>query len=223
MAGGVTINGRDLSLYGAKMLDFSVSGISYTDNYSMQPNGFFPVRYQGQASLRDLTLTLDFVGTTWAECETLASDFMAELASGADIGLPDGYLYFCVIQKNAAPKRPSKYITTHTINLKAVRHGALETATTTTTETLLNAGNRPAPARVTVSGITGTVTVFGVTITGLTGTVILDGLSKTVTQNGQNVFGNTNLVKFPLLDVGYNEITVPSGCTVKVEYYPLYA
>lgn len=216
------VNDTPFSLYGAQMLDFSVGGVGVKNGYLFTPSAFFPVVVLGEITLRRVKITLDFSGLGWQETERAISDLTAVFLAGCDLLLPDGFYYRCAFDQNSAPKRPAPWISTATFEFDGVRHGRLEQRTLTASGSFVVEGNRPAPARLTVSGISGTVTVAGITITGLTGTVVIDGLSRKVTQNGSNVFGNTDLTTFPKLTPGRAEIVFTAGLTVKVEYYPLY-
>lgn len=208
-------------MYGCKVVDYSVGGVNMTDNYFMPPAGFFPVRYAGKVGMRQINLTLEFKGTP-EECEEYVSDFLADCNEGIDLFLPDGLWYRCIYNQDNASARKGKVYAQHTFRLLGVRHDALVTQTLTATRNIIVRGNRVTPCRLTVSGISGTVAVFGITISGLTGSVVIDGINGKVTQGNVNVFGNTDLTDFPKLKPGTNNIVVPSGCTVKIEYYPLY-
>lgn len=209
-------------MYGCKIVDYSVGGVNIMDGYFMPPAGFFPVRYDGKVGMRQINLTLEFKGTP-EQCEEYVSDFLADLISeGIDFLFPDGFWYRVVYNQDNATARKGRVYAQHAFRLLGVRHGALITETLTATENIIVQGNRVTPCRLTVSGISGTVTVFGITISGLTGSVVIDGINGTVTQGNVNVFGNTDLTDFPKLKPGTNSIVVPSGCTVNIEYYPLY-
>lgn len=221
----IKINGVALSAFGGRLLDFSVTGSSYKNGYTMPPRGFFPVRYIGDIGLRDVTLTVDFIGSEWSDAETAASDFIAELVRGADILLPDGFLYYSAFDSDAAFKTPARNIVTHTVKLKAVRHGPLvsDQFSAPATITVTASGNRETPARLYAEGVSGACAVKGISITDLTGEIVIDGIEGKVTRNGQNVFANTNLTTFPRLNPGANTITASGSLTgLTVEYYPLY-
>lgn len=216
------VNDTPFSMYGAKMLDFSVGGIGYKNGHLFTPNAFFPVIVSGQINLRHIEIELDFSGLGWRETERAISNLTAVFLAGCDLLLPDGFYYRCAFDENSAPTRPAPWISSVTFEFDGVRHGRLEQATLTESGHILVEGNRTAPARLTVSGISGTVTVCGITIEGLAGEAVIDGINRTVTQNGENVFGNTDLTTFPTLAPGRAEIVFSAGLTVKVEYYPLY-
>lgn len=212
---------NDFSTYGAKLIDYAVAGVDIKNNYMMPPAGFFPARYAGEVGMRTISITLEFKGTA-SERELNASALTKELVSGADVLLPDGFYYYAVYKQDIASKRKGLIYSQKQYQFFGVRHGALETVTLSSSGSITVKGNKQTPCRVTVANISGTVTVFGTTITGLTGTVVLDGIACKVTQGNVNVFGSTNLTEFPKLNAGANSITVPSGCTLTIEYYPLY-
>ena len=50
----------------------------------------------------------------------------------------------------------------------------------------------------------------------------LMGCKKTVTKNGANVYKNTDLISFPVLQAGVNQIDISDNTSVKVSYYPTF-
>lgn len=224
---GISINGTDISAYGAKLINYSVSGIPYSAHFVKAPQMAFPITFKGSAGLREIGLQLDFIATDAATAETNISSFVAACMAGCDLLLPDGYYYNCVFGAEEASKHVAPYISQLNIKLFGVRHGALVTSSAMTAETTLAVtGNRQTPARVTISNISAdcSVTINGteIDISDTTGTVIIDGINCTVTNSGVNVFGKTNLTKFPVLNAGNNVIDMTNGLSVIIEYYPLF-
>lgn len=209
------------STYGAKMLDFSVGEISVSNNYFFAPKGFFPVRYAGSHGMRDVSITLEFTGT-WATCTQNASNLVKDLSAGSDILLPDGFWYYCVLLPGKAPKRKGFSYESQVFTLKGVRHAALVTSTLSSDGTVSNTGNRETPVRLTISNVTEDIEVMGVTISDFTGTIVIDGINGTVTAGGNNAFMYTDFTEFPKLQPGSNSITVPSGVSLTIEFYPLW-
>ena len=223
----ITVNGQDISTFGAKLIDYTVGGIPYTDNFVKPPKHAFPIGFAGTDGLREITLSMDFVSTSAAAAEANVSNFVAECMSGCELLLPDGFYYTCVFGSAEASKHVAPWINQIAVKMKGVRHGEKVTSSTISAAgTLVVSGNRPTPAKVTVSGVTdgASITINGTEIefTDITGIVIIDGINCTVTSSGINVFANTNLTAFPVLNAGNNSIDMTSGVSVTFEYYPLY-
>lgn len=66
-------------------------------------------------------------------------------------------------------------------------------------------------------------TIMGITIKNLTvnTTVTIDGINKTVMAGTDNKWADTDLVDFPALQPGKNEITMSSNQPVVISYYPI--
>lgn len=218
----ITVNDIALGQYHADLLEYSVSGINYQNNYVTPLNGFFPISFQGTYGERTLTMKMDFSGATQAEAEGYSSTFVASVMGGAEILLPDGYYYKCALKKADASTHPAPWVSQLALTFACVRHGALVTVNMSQSGTLAAQGNRATPCKLTISNISGDCTVMGINITGITGTLIIDGITCTVTAGGENAFLNTDLTKFPTLEAGNNAIDMTAGVSVKIEYYPLY-
>ena len=93
---GVYINNTDISTYGAKLIDYAVNGIPYTNHYVKPPKHAFPIGFAGSADVREVSLTLDFVAASAAAAEANISSFVAACMAGCELLLPDGYYYTCV-------------------------------------------------------------------------------------------------------------------------------
>ena len=64
---------------------------------------------------------------------------------------------------------------------------------------------------------------MGITIKNLTTntTVTIDGINKTVMAGADNKWADTDLIDFPVLQPGKNEITMSSKQPVVISYYPI--
>ena len=51
---------------------------------------------------------------------------------------------------------------------------------------------------------------------------IIDGITGKITENGNNRFADTDLIDFPKIFPGQNEITMSYNIPITVEYYPLF-
>lgn len=67
--------------------------------------------------------------------------------------------------------------------------------------------------------------ISGITITDLEPdiTYVIDGISGRVTANGINYFAHTDIIDFPQIKPGKNEIRLSEEIPVTITYYPVYA
>lgn len=96
----------------------------------------------------------------------------------------------------------------------------------TGTGVIFNPGNSPSGVKLSFSPDEGVeaVTLMGITISDLQPgvTYVIDGLSGHVTANGVNYFAHTDIIDFPKILPGRNEITVSEDIPVEISFYPLY-
>ena len=216
------INGALLDIYCAKMLDYSVSPVDYDDGYLLPASSMTPVKLKPKIGLRTITITLDFEGDTRHEIEMNISKVATVLQDGAELSLPDGFLYTCVYEKSSNPTEKAPWIMQVKYTLSGFRHGEMHIETLTKTADIYVEGNYPAEAIYRISGASGSVTVNGITVKNISGEVVIDGMKKTVTQNGINKFGDTDMTSFPKLNIGQQTVQITGTATVEVSYYPIY-
>lgn len=217
------INGSSLSIYKAKVLDYSIRAVSYSDGYVKPVAKPFPVKLTPKIGLREITLTLDFEGNDAREITKAISSFTAALMANADLELPDGFHYWCGYDSASMQERVAPWIEQVTFHLHGLRHEELVTEQFASSGKLSVAGNMKTPAivKLTPQSESGAMTFNGITVECET-TVTIDGVYTTVLDaSGNNVFGNTNMTEWPKLTPGDNTITI-SGCTAEVSYYPIY-
>lgn len=217
------INGSSLSMYRAKLLDYSIGAVSYSDGYITPVAKPFPVKLTPKIGLREITLTLDFEGDDAREIAKSISSFTAALMANADIELPDGFHYWCVFDEAGAQNRVAPWIDQVIFTLHGLRHEEIVKQQFAISGKLAVEGNMKTPAIVKLTRASGasSMSFNGITIN--TSTVVtIDGVNTTVLDgNGNNVFGNTDMTEWPKLNPGDNTITI-SGCTAEISYYPIY-
>lgn len=218
----MTINGVPLTEYRAELLDYKVGVCDYENGYFVPPASMIPVKLTPKIGIRPIQLTIDFMGDSELEAMLRVSHITAKLQKGAQIMLPDGFFYECVFESASAPVEKAPWIWQVKFALSGYRHGSLERHTLTETDSIFVAGTYKTPAVLKITTSESSVKVFGITISNISGEIEIDGIKKTVTQDGVNKFKDTDLVKFPMLEVGYNEIEIEGTATVEVSFYPIY-
>lgn len=218
------INGFLFNVFKAKLVNYNIGACDYKDGYILPISSIIPVRLDGIVGLRALELEIDFEGNTKREITMNISKFTVMLHKGADIILPDGFHYSCVYESATDPEEEAPWIMKVKFSLSCYRHGARCCKVFNESGKLFVEGNYKTPAVFTITPFEGVneVTVNGITVNSIDGTVIIDGINKTVTSNGINIFANTDITKFPVLETGYNDIQIRGNASVEVSYYPIY-
>ena len=218
------INERPIETWGAEMLEPEIGACEYTNGYISVPGKIFPVKLNGRVGLRPIKLTFDFSGDSPYETALAISDMTDLLQQGADILLPDNFYYWCVFDSASVAQRKAPWIEQVKFSLHGVRHSPLETKILTASGKVDAKGNVETPMIVTLTPANGaTSMVFqGITID-LSETVTIDGFYTTVKNDaGNNVFGDTDMTKWPSLVPGRNQIVMSGVASAKISYYPIW-
>lgn len=218
------INDILLDAWQAKMLAFKIGPCGYDNGYVSPPKAAFPITLAGDIGFRPISIELDFDGTRYEVAKNI-SNITALLQSGAELFLPDGFFYRCVYSGASMPDEKAPWISQCTFSLYGVRHDAIHSAVFTESgKTMYVEGNRRAPAVIKITPSDGSeeVTVNGITVSNVTSPVVINGIEKTVMSNSVNKFADTDLIAFPELTPGVNEITFSGASKVEISYYPLY-
>lgn len=222
----MTINGVEIGEFGASLLTYKASPANIQHAVTTGYNSAFPVLMDTEIGTKTLTLTMHIRGGSLklvAEKEAL---LLEALYKQSEIELPDGYFYRCMYQ-SATVDRIMDTLSELTVTLDAIRHLPLVTVQVAQGEfTVLCQSTIPTECRlsVTPNSAASSCTVYGITITNLTaGTpVVIDGMNKTVTQAGINKFLDTDLLEFPRLQPGINQIPFSGDIQVSASYYPTF-
>lgn len=230
-----TMNDVPISAYKASILSYSIGSCSYDNGYFLPVGTMIPVKLKHTLGLRPITITIDFEGETEHSIAENIIAFTKELHEGAEILLSDGFTYKCYYKKASDPSVKAPWIRQVKFSLEGYRHGSIEKksihATATGTFSMFVEGDCTTPAVIKISTEAETITVLGVTIDNITGDITIDGYNKTIKQEGQNHFADSDLTEFPSLEPGLNSISVslPVGTVndeieadIEISYYPLY-
>lgn len=218
----IEINGIDIKNYGAKLLSYSVGATATTLSYFSGKNMLYPIITDTEIKPRPLSITLVFKGKSRFEVITNISNFAAQLLKKCEIYLPDEYYYTCIM--TSISESTEVVATEHmvTYQFDAVRHLPLESEILLKSGIFICRSNVQTECIYEVTTSQEIVTVNDITIQNAEGTTIIDGMKKTVTKNGANVYKNTDLISFPVLQTGVNQINISDNTSVKVSYYPTF-
>lgn len=218
----IKINNTDISTFGAKLLEYKIGATNTNLNYFVGKNSLHPLITDMTIKPRPITITLVYKGKSRHQVVANISNLASVLLDKCEIYLPDGYHYTSVV---TSISESSEVIATEQIvnyQFDAVRHLPQETETLTTSGVFICRSNLETACVYEITTTQRTATINGVTIQNAAGTTIIDGIKKTVTKNGSNAFKDTNLISFPTLKAGLNQINISDHTTVKISYDPTF-
>lgn len=240
----MTIDNHDISVFGARLLNFSVGGSTITRNMSVANNICkIPSVYSSSVGTRQLMITLVFkphpVGDN-AKNTTLMQRYNNSTINVArfegyllshgtvEITLPDGFVYsaICTAVGTAVLDGTGEQEVAYTFT--AIRHKPLQTIPLTgATTTVLCEATTPVYCNITLTAdqAYNSITLMGITINNINaGDVIaINGWDNLITCNGINKYGDSDLIDFPVLQPGKNIIN-NTAITAQgsISYYPVY-
>lgn len=240
----MTVNGKSIQEYNARLLDYSVGGTER--NFSISSVGSMlklPTVHHTSFSPRQLSITLTFFPKAFGSESSRGSCIPERLSRSTDnitrfeseisdkvveIGLPDGYIYRAYLQSCGTPSFDATGEQDVEYSFLAIRTKPSVKKTVTAGESIFCESNTATPFRLsmTIPSDVGSITVCGIIIRSLTaGTeIVIDSELGLVTANGANKFNETELIDFPYLTPGNNTVSCSlSGTEIIIVYTPIYA
>jgi hypothetical protein len=230
----MTINGIDLSSFGAILLSKQVTNHDVVQVYDWLDGAANPVFSRSEQRFKDMTLTILLEATTEAETE---SQFSALIRSLMDCTLVfDGLSkrYDCHFKGKAEPKRLTARAWLLEIDLLCHRTYLPEviiTANSVGLKSITSLGAMQSPCLITV---TPTVDIAEFVIQGFDSEIrirdlaankphVIDGYLFRYLKDGVNDIGNYNDFEWPTLPVGTTELIFShTTANVTVQYYPIF-
>lgn len=238
----MTVNNIDISNYSARLLSYSVSGTTLTNNVSANTNLVkMPAMYSTEYGTRTLTVTLTFSphldgcsakGTDITDRYAAATDnisrFEADIiGKKVEISLPDGYMYSSIVTSvsAAAFDGSGEHDVTYTFN--AIRHKPTVTADVAPNGKIYCKSTTPCKYKlvVTLSEQSSLIAVCGIVVINIAANtpLVIDGELGLITLGGVNKFLDSTLIEFPILYPGENIITCTnSQAKIQVVYTPVF-
>lgn len=221
----VTVAGRDLAEFGAKMQSWPTISSCEVDSGIFQGAGRNTMHLlQHRRGTRNFTCLIDFVGQTPRQWAANISAFSSALSSGAvEIDIGDGYLYQAILLAESAPAVSGEVVATVEYQFQAVRHWPVEqiqlNISAAADAALICHSNYPqTDCRIELPLTTALSTLGGVRLTlngkswayplRPTGNIALDGIRKIYTMGGQYISTTLRWAEFPSLIPGKNEIAI---------------
>lgn len=159
-------------------------------------------------------------GDTTDDCEINVSNLIAD-CSNCTIKLHGSKLeYLCILQSAASEKTGIDGYSLVTLTFAAIQRGHKVVIPLPATRIYVE-GNAPPPCRVvlTPENDTTNTSILGITISDLLAgeTFVIDRLAEMVTD-----LSRTNMIDFPTLSLGWNNLSIQNGVAGTLEYYPIY-
>lgn len=238
----MTVNNIDISNYSARLLSYSVSGTTLTNNVSANNDLVkMPALYSTEYGTRTLIVTLTFFprldgcsskNTDIIDRYTVATDNIAKfeaeiIGKTVEIALPDGYIYTSIVTSISAATFDSsgEHDVTYTFN--AVRHKPTVTANVAPNGKVYCQSTTPCKYKliVTLPEQSSLITVCGIVVINIAANtpLVIDGELGLITLGGVNKYLDSTLIEFPVLYPGENIITCTnSQAKIQVVYTPVF-
>lgn len=238
----MTVNNIDIANYSARLLSYSVSGTTLTNNVSANNDLVkMPALYSTEYGTRTLTVTLTFFprldgcsskNTDIIDKYTVATDNIAKfeaeiIGKTVEIALPDGYIYTSIVTSISAATFDSsgEHDVTYTFN--AVRHKPTVTANVAPNGKVYCQSTTPCKYKliVTLPEQSSLITVCGIVVINIAANtpLVIDGELGLITLGGVNKYLDSTLIEFPVLYPGENIITCTnSQAKIQVVYTPVF-
>ncbi len=203
------INDTNISTYNAQLLGYKLSNSNITTNSSSNH-----IYFNSEIGEKQLSIRLFVKETSREDIEITISKLTNALKGKNIISFTENenMLYDCIYNSSAIEDIVyNGKILTYTF--KAIQTSTENTviiSALTTTITLEGTDDIPCIIEITPIVDIEEFTINDITITNLTSNekVIINGEKITVTEEGVNKFGDTNITEFPKLNLGTNTITV---------------
>lgn len=247
----VTVNGRDLSEFSAKLnSDYEISGPEISaDTWQGRNRSTLLLLGQTYGLLR-IRLPIDFWGSSKVDTMEKIADFNGTTKGLIELDLHDGFVYKCVLTEIGAPEWVNDELCTTDYELIGTRHKgpvvlsgktplAIANPSTVdrtdcriTIEASFPAANEVVSIWLTTGSLIKTFLSFVINVTGgeyeQNGALVIDGFNKTITYNGNALPTEIEWQDYPYLAPGSNTIFVlgkggaGSDLDISVEYIPTY-
>lgn len=238
----MTVNNIDIANYSARLLSYSVSGTTLTNNVSANNDLVkMPALYSTEYGTRTLTVTLTFfprLDGCSAKCTEITDRYSAAtdnisrfeadiIGKKVEVSLPDGYMYSSIVTSVSAAAFDGSGEHDVTYTFMAVRHKPTITATVAPNGKIYCQSTTPCKfkLKVTLPEESSLLSIMGIVVINISANtpLVLDGELGLITLGGVNKFLDSTLIDFPLLYPGANTISCNnSQADIQVIYTPVY-
>lgn len=209
--------------FNGDVVSFSPASMQIENNIVLMDSSYNAVLGEQQLKPQERTLVIDFCR------EDDISNFISEISSSFILDIEDGYIYQCFTKDTPGIAQEGVQSFTFSLNVYALKRKRLQMIKFKGNKTITNLGNCVSEA---IFKLSSTSAVAAFTINDITcelkanDPLIIDGIDKKVYYESNpdvSAFDSTDLVAFPKLKKGDNDITVSdSNVDVTVSYYPTF-
>lgn len=226
----IFIDGVPSSVYGAKLVTYSVGATSLTVNTFQSVTAAIRHLLSSSEGSRSLAVTLEVTDTTEQLATLKISRLTAALRGQHSIRIGDGYVYNAILTAMEDPEQElrNRFFVSYTFD--AIKQG--EECVVSFSEALSvycdsTAKQTPCIFHILADRDILELSLFGMTIREMKAGdfFLIDGVQKIATRNGINAFEQITLVDgtdFPTLAPGWNAITMSETAAVTLHYSPIY-
>lgn len=156
------------------------------------------------------------------------SELTKELLLGATIDIDDGFLYDCLLISTPSAKHLGAHYYEVTYQLSTIQKGYLTKIHLNKLQNRIRVhGTAKAYPKFIINPKKdmSTFAIMDISLSNLKKNlvIVIDSVDKLVQENGLNKFSDTNLKKWPCLEIGEQIISISSlDADIYLEYYPMY-
>ncbi len=220
------IDGIGISNYSAQLISYTYGAGAVTTAYQLGKNSAYPQVLSNDIGTKALNIVLCVEAGDRYEVTRAISSITEALAGVHELQMDDGTLFRAALTGSdyVTPIIPQVAQIAYTFD--AIQHDPeLVLQLDKQRNIVYGMGNQPAECLLDfIAPADGDVTVYGITVKGLKQGqhVQIDGRYKTVTADGTNIFAQTDLIDFPSIRPGRNEIDISAPAPLTIRYCPTY-
>lgn len=209
--------------FNGDVVSFSPASMQIENNIVLMDSSYNAVLGEQQLKPQERTLVIDFYK------EDDISNFISEISSSFILDIEDGYIYQCFTKDTPGIEQEGVQSFTFSLNVYVLKRKLLQMISFKGNKTIANLGNCMSEA---IFKLSSTSAIADFKINDITcelkanDPLIIDGIDKKVYYESNpdvSAFDSTNIVVFPKLQKGENDITVSdSSVDVTVSYYPTF-
>lgn len=218
------VNGINIKeKFNGDVVSFSPASMQIENNIVLMDSSYNVVLGEQQLKPQERTLVIDFYK------EDDMSDFTSEISSSFILDIEDGYIYQCFTKETPNINQEGVQAYTYSLNVYVLKRKPLQTISFKGNKTIANIGNCVSEA---IFKLSSTSAIAEFTINGITcelkanDPLVIDGIDKKVYYESSpdvSAFDSANIVVFPKLQKGANDITVSDTTVdVTISYYPTF-
>lgn len=231
----MTINGTDITAFGAALLRKSITNHDIIQIYDWLDGAASPVFSRSEQRFKDITLTFLIESSSEAETESYFSALILALKESVLVFDEFEKQYACHFKGKAEPKKLTDRAWLVEIDLLCHRTFLPEmviTANSVNHKIITSTGAMPSPCLITVTpsmAITEYV-IYGlgssdIRIKNLSANKphVIDGYLFQYLKNGVNDIANYNAFEWPVLSIGTTDVMFShTTANVTIQYYPIF-